>query len=471
MLIHVVKSGESLWKIATYYHVTMAKVIEVNGLPNPNNLVIGQALVIPTEDIMYIVKPGESLWKIAQNYGTSIQSLMQNNQITNPERIYPGMQVMIPAIRYKVQRGESLFKIAQKYGVSLQDLLKVNDIKNANIVNPGTILVIPRKNRPVIDVNGYIYILGEQAVPIVREDGNHLTYLSPFAYRIKETGELEPIDDLPAISAGYEEKAVPMMCITNFTSTDLGQNLAHAVLSSPQVINTLLTNIISIMSTKKYQGLNIDFEGVLPADRELYNSFLQTAVNRLHPKGYFVSSALAPKTGSGQVGVLYEAHDYEAHGRILDFVILMTYEWGYRKGPPQAISPINQIEKVLDYAVSVIPRNKIFFGFQIYARDWLLPFVVGQEAETISNQEAIIRAAKYGTVIQFDPVAQSPFFLYTDTQGRMHEVWFEDARSAQAKFDMVKAYRLRGISYWALGYPYPENWTLLEDNFTVRKQG
>ncbi|MFS0815206.1 hypothetical protein [Peribacillus phoenicis] len=51
----------------------------------------------------------------------------------------------------------------------------------------------------------------------------------------------------------------------------------------------------------------------------------------------------------------------------------MTYEWGYQKGPPQAISPINQIKRVLNYTVTVIPTNKILMGFQIYARDWLVP--------------------------------------------------------------------------------------------------
>jgi spore germination protein len=168
--------------------------------------------------------------------------------------------------------------------------------------------------------------------------------------------------------------------------------------------------------------------------------------------------------------LLYEAHDYPAHGRIVDFVVLMTYEWGWRKGPPTAISPINAIKRVLDYAITVIPRNKIFMGFQIYARDWLLPFVQGQEAETFSEQEAINRAIKYNAVIQYDDVAQSPFFRYTDEQGRAHEVWFEDARSAQAKFDTVKSYSLGGISYWALGYPFPQNWTLLEDNFNIRKR-
>ena len=224
------------------------------------------------------------------------------------------------------------------------------------------------------------------------------------------------------------------------------------------------------MKEKGYKGLNIDFENVFPADRENYNQFLQRAVDRLHPEGYFVSSALAPKTSAEQKGLLYEAHDYEAHGRIVDFVVLMTYEWGYRKGPAQAISPLNEIKRVLDYAVTVIPRDKILFGFQIYARDWLLPFVPGQEAETFSQQEAIRRAVQHKVAIQYDPVAQAPFFRYTDDEGRNHEVWFEDARSAQAKFDMVKNYHLRGISYWVLGYPFPQNWLLLGDNFTIRKR-
>lgn len=147
----------------------------------------------------------------------------------------------------------------------------------------------------------------------------------------------------------------------------------------------------------------------------------------------------------------------------------MTYEWGYRLGPPQSISPLNQIRRVLDYAVTVIPRNKIFMGFQLYARDWLLPHVQGQEAETFDMQEAIRRAIKYGAVIHYDQTSQTPFYRYEDEQGRTHEVWFEDARSAQAKFDTVKDYGLRGISYWVLGYPFPQNWILLEDNFRVRK--
>ncbi|HYE83368.1 MAG TPA: LysM peptidoglycan-binding domain-containing protein [Clostridia bacterium] len=467
MLIHVVKSGETLWQIASFYKVPASEIVSVNELPDANLLLIGQALVIPTEGVLHTVKSGETLWKISQTYGISIQSIVQANKIANPANIYPGLKLFIPPLRHTVQRGETLWRIAQRYGTTVQTLLKINNIDDPNIIYPGYMLIIPRKRRPAIEVNGYIYILGADAIPIVEEDGEHLTYLSPFAYRIREDGSLQVIKDTEAVNTAIAEDVSPLMCITNFTYSELGENLAHVVLSSTEIQDRLLQNIINVMRQKRYVGLNVDFENVLPADRELYNQFMQRAVDRLHREGYSVSSALAPKYGPEQHGLLYTAHDYPAHGRIADFVVLMTYEWGWRLGPPQAISPLNQIKRVLDYAVSVMPSEKLFFGFQIYARDWLLPHVKGQEAETFSMQEAMDRARQYYVTIQYDTVTASPYYRYTDAQGRNHEVWFEDARSAQAKFDAVKSYNLRGVSYWALGYPFPQNWALLEDNFNI----
>jgi spore germination protein len=422
VLIHVVRRGDTLWKIGQQYNVTVNQLNSVNQLPNPNALVIGQALIIPVPYRDYVVKPGDTLWKIAQQSGTTVQAILQANQIPNPSMIYPGQVI----------------RISDQY-------------------------------RPTIDVNAFTIQFGEEGAQEVRSVSRHLTYVSPFGYRITAAGGLEAINDTATIQAAIANRVQPMMAITNFSATEAGTQLAHTILSNPDLQDRLLTNILTTMRSKGYRGLNVDFENVSPGDRELYNQFLQRTVDRLHPEGFFVSSSLAPKTSGEQKGLLYEAHDYPAHGEILDFVVLMTYEWGYRLGPPQAISPVNQMRAVINYAVSVIPRNKILMGFQLYARDWLIPHVQGQEAETFSMQEAIRRAVRYGAVIQYQQRTESPFFRYTDERGRQHEVWFEDARSAQAKFNLVKEFNLRGISYWVLGYPFPQNWVLLEDNFRVRK--
>lgn len=376
-------------------------------------------------------------------------------------------------IIYTVKPGEQLVRIAAEFQVLPETIISVNGLPNPNHLLAGQSLIIPTAE-PVIKkteaaVNGYLYFMGGEGEAIVEERGSLLSLLTPFSYVVKENGELSSIDDELLIREAYANGAVPMMCVVNFSSTVKGQNIAHAVLNNPAAIRKLISNFIAIMKLKGYRGLNIDFEYVLPEDRERYNEFLRMAAESLHREGFFISSAVAPKTGPGQKGLLYEAIDYAAHGALMDFVILMTYEWGYRMGPPQAISPLNRIREVLDYAVTVIPREKLYFGFQIYARDWLLPHIQGQEAETFSCQEALIRAAEHDAAIFYDDAAQSPFYRYRDNQGRAHEVWFEDARSAQAKFDTVKEYGLAGVSYWALGYPFPQNWTLLEYNFQIKK--
>lgn len=468
MILHVVQLGDSLWKLSQRYGVSIQQIVEANGLENPNLLPIGMALVIPAPYRIHIVHSGETLWQIALNYGVTINEIVRANQITNPSLIYSGMNLLIPERTHTVKQGETLWQIAQMYNSSIREIIKLNSIINPNVIFPGTVIRIPFP-KPTIEVNAYTINQGETGAKEVREVGELLTYSCPFAYVMTETGDLLSINDSPIIAASLSSQVAPMMCITNFTYKDPGSLLARTILSNVDLQERLLTNILNVMKQKGYLGLNIDFENVYSKDRELYNQFLQRTVNRLHANGYFVSTALAPKTSGEQKGILYEAHDYAAHGEIVDFVVLMTYEWGYRKGPPQAISPLNQIRRVLDYAITVIPKNKIFMGFQIYARDWLLPHVQGQEAETFSQQEAIRRAVQYGATIQYDTLAQSPYFTYKDEQGRDHIVWFEDARSAQAKFDTVKEYGVRGISYWTLGYPYPQNWVLLNDNFSIRK--
>lgn len=139
----------------------------------------------------------------------------------------------------------------------------------------------------------------------------------------------------------------------------------------------LITNVLTIMNNKGFRALNIDFENMHPADREPYNRFLREITKRVKAVGYLVSTALAPKTSEAQVGSWYEAHDYAAHGQIVDFVITMTYEWGWSGGPPMAVAPIPQVRKVLDFAISVIPNYKIMMGAPLYGYDWTLPYVKG----------------------------------------------------------------------------------------------
>lgn len=94
-----------------------------------------------------------------------------------------------------------------------------------------------------------------------------------------------------------------------------------------------------------------------------------------------------------------------------------------RGGCPWAIAPINEVKKSIGLCSNCNTKNKILMGIPLYGRNWKLPFVAGTTiAETVTYQEAIRRALRYGVAIQYNTLYQSPFYRYWDEAGAEHEV-------------------------------------------------
>ncbi len=133
-----------------------------------------------------------------------------------------------------------------------------------------------------------------------------------------------------------------------------------------------------------------------------------------------------------------------------------------------AVAPINNVRRVVDYALTEIPAHKIFLGIPNYGYDWTLPYVRGESrARSIGNVEALNIAYEHGAEISYDTNAQAPFFRYFDENGAEHEVWFEDVRSIRKKLELIAEKSLRGAGYWNLMRPFQQNWSLLDYMFDV----
>jgi spore germination protein len=428
MQIHVVQRNETLDSIAKTYRTTVQDIVEANDIPNPNNLVVGQSMVIPIIGKFYTVKAGDSLYAIAQRFGVTAQQLATVNRIPINQRLQVGFR-----------------------------------------------LYIPQGRKRKAEFNGYVEPRGTSVAPSLensaREAAPYLTYLAPFSFTVDRSGTLKPplLNNFPEIARTH--KNVLMMVINNQEMDRFSDELGRILLNDIPIQDKFLNNIVTTAKQYGFRDIHFDFEYLRPADREAYNRFLRKAKERFKKEGWFISTALAPKTSATQKGKWYEAHDYKAHGEIVDFVVILTYEWGYSGGPAMAVSPIDQVRRVLEYALTEMPSNKILMGQNLYGYDWTLPFVQGSVAKAVSPQQAIQLAASHNVPIEYDTKAQAPFFKYKDEAGKQHEVWFEDARSIQAKFDLIKELNLRGMSYWKLGLAFPQNWLLITDNFEVEKKG
>jgi len=427
MQIHVVQQGQTLFGIAEAYNTTVNDIVRANEIPDPNQLVVGQTLVIPIIGRFYWVQPGDSLWSISQRFGISYQELANINRIPLNRPLQIGMRLYIPPLP----------KLTKEF-------------------------------------NAYVEPFGETVSQNLEDSARnaapYLTYLSPFSFRVQRDGTLvdPPLNEFPAIAR--ENNNVLVMVVTNLEEGGFSDELGQIILNNQEVQTNLLNNIVTTAQRLGFRDIHFDFEFLRPADREAYNTFLRRAKERFSQQGWLLSTALAPKTRADQPGLWYEAHDYRAHGEIVDFVVIMTYEWGYSGGPPMAVSPIGPVRQVLEYAITEIPPEKIMMGQNLYGYDWTLPFQQGDTARAVSPQQAIDLARRYNVPIQFDWETMAPTFEYTDEQGRRHRVWFEDARSIQAKFDLMKELNLRGMSYWKLGLSFPQNWLLITENFVVRKR-
>ncbi len=421
---------------------------------------------------IYTVKTGDSLYAIANKYGVSVDALIFDNQISNPLRLVVGQALYIPVTRvtYRVKTGDNLYTIARRYNITLSVLLAANpSLTIRSGLYPGQTVIIPFPNVILgnADVNGFSVRTPEDTMA---QTLPYLTYLSVFSWMADRNGGITPVNDDKERAAAREAHVASLLSVTNIQpGGGFSGDIAHAILTNAAAQEAFLTNLTAALRQRNYYGVIFDFEYIFPFDKESYNQFLRYVVPRLHAQGYIVMTALAPKTSAAQAGTLYQAHDYPVHGALADYVIIMTYEWGYIYGPAMAVAPINEVRKVMDYAVSVIPSQKILMGMPNYGYDWTLPFVQGSSADSITNTEAVTIAANNNAAIQYDEKSQAPFFNYYDKQGKQHEVWFDDARSIQARLKLISDYNLAGLSYWTIDHLFRTQFLVLHSMYTINK--
>lgn len=373
---------------------------------------------------------------------------------------------------YVVQPNDTVDTIAESYQVPVDNIIYINQLAYPYALAIGQALLIPtvdgEQERRSVVTNGYAYPFINQGV--LESTLPYLTNLSIFSYGFTGQGELIPpaLNDTWMIEAAAGMGVNSILTLTPMDAEGRFSNiLIHQMVNDEEAKNKLIQNILVTLGEKGYQGVDVDFEYILAEDRDAFTSFVAELTEVMNENGYETSVALAPKTSSDQRGLLYEGKDYRGLGAAANSVLLMTYEWGYTYGPPMAVAPINKVRQVVEYAVTEIPVEKINLGIPNYGYDWPLPFEQGvTKATTIGNVQAVQLAIEYGSVIGFDEVAQTPYFHYIEN-GVEHEVWFEDVRSMQAKFDLVKEFSLRGMGYWQLMRLFLANWVLLDNQFII----
>jgi len=173
---YTVQQGDTLYSIALQFDVSPNEIVAANTLSDPNNVFVGQELLIPGyqpagasntntgagsaasspgASAIHVVQAGEVLSVIAEKYGVSLDELIAVNRIANPNLVSPGTELVIPGLTaaeleaanqiiHVVQAGENLGSIATQYGVTADAIIEANRITNPNVIRVGDRLIIPQ---------------------------------------------------------------------------------------------------------------------------------------------------------------------------------------------------------------------------------------------------------------------------------------------------------------------------------------
>ena len=204
-----------------------------------------------------------------------------------------------------------------------------------------------------------------------------------------------------------------------------------------------------------YDGIELDYEGLYPADRDAYSALVAELADALHAIGKRLVLAVHASTGPKDNWAGPGGHDLKALGQSADELRIMAYDYHWMTSQPGPVSPISWVERVLKYATTQVPRFKLLLGVPFYGYDW---GPGNTRAVEWTDVQAILSKFKITPTDNGD--GSGPHFTYI-SGGAKREVWFEDEQSLAARVDLAQEYGLKGIAAWRLGGEDPGFWDVL----------
>jgi spore germination protein len=287
----------------------------------------------------------------------------------------------------------------------------------------------------------------------------YITGIATFTFRLDSSGKLIGTQHKEAIKISQDNNIEVYALIHNLTSAGFDSNLIHSILSDPRLRTRTILNIYNMLIGSGYDGVNIDFENVPVTDRDALVKFMTELQEKLEPDGYKVTMSVPAKTWDNPRDGWSGAFDYKSLGQVVDRIMLMTYDEHWLGGAPGPVASKPWVEKVVAYAVQVVPREKLLLGIGNYGYDW----IVGQGGyKAVPAKKTIPLAKQYGATINWDNNQGTPYFYYWKNSSK-HVVWFESIQSSAVKVDLVKKQGLKGIAIWRLGFEEASFWRMVED--------
>ncbi|TDD70638.1 peptidoglycan hydrolase [Jiangella aurantiaca] len=298
----------------------------------------------------------------------------------------------------------------------------------------------------------------DRAFEVVRQNLDLLDEVSPVWYSLDSRGHVVLADaenttvDRSTVQALREHGIRVIPTVTNLRDGEWDPLVVRTVLHDPTAMTTHVNALVELAVTEGYDGIDIDYEDLRAADRSAFSRFVAELGAALRAEGKLLTVAVHPKTSDAGYDERNLAQDYRAIGAAADQVRVMTYDYSWESSPAGPQAPARWVEQVIAWTVSQVPPDKVILGVVVLGYDW-----TDGGGVTVDYEQARSTAQAHGATIRRSDDG-TPWYRYRDPSGNRHEVWYEDAKSAGEKLELVSRYGLGGAFVWRLGGEDPDVW-------------
>jgi spore germination protein YaaH len=271
------------------------------------------------------------------------------------------------------------------------------------------------------------------------------------------------------IAAANRVAVMPLVVNRGFN-----QPLMQTVLDSPEARARVIRYLLYFALRDGYLGFQFDYENIHYTYRDKFTVFFREAAREFHRHRLQLSAAIVGRKddvrrGTNPTG--YDnwsgVYDYSKMAADADFISVMAYAEHGATADPGPVAGLPWVTGIADYSAQAIGAKKVSLGLPFYAMRW-------DAADPGATRKWKGRSARYSEVATvlantqsvWDDRQRSPHLQF-ETDGRRTELWYEDARSLQAKMELAHAKGFAGISAWVLGQEDPAFWAAL-DGWRVR---
>lgn len=304
------------------------------------------------------------------------------------------------------------------------------------------------------------YMESNRAFAALDTNKDSIDWISYWYYRVNSDGSLWGDDNYLDPDKNYRllqwaqdnDKPILLMLVGHSHSTN------RKFLTNRNVWPVLTGQVKEVLAGGRYDGVEINFEGV-PADlRQDFTDFVCFAANELRSLGYTLNLSIMAKTSDMPKNSLVGAYDYAGLAQCSDYITLMTYDFHWPGGTPGPVGPLAWMDSVLAYATSVIPAKQIMIGIPAYGYEW----VDAGQGRGITGRRAEIKAARAANT--FMPHIGETQVVYKDeNQEREWIAYYTPPQGLELKLSLVSKYNTGGIMMWRIGQEPDSYWPVIRD--------